>query len=947
MGLFDFLKQPKWKSSKSTVRLAAVQAMQRSETDTLLHILRNDTDEKIQLAALARIDSPDIIENLLDESLSEPVLQATISRLENIYATALLEQTGHSDPQSLLQRITDQQLLADIALQANSVALRVHAVEKISEQTLLTELLQQPCGKKPALAAVKKITEPQLLQIIAEKGANKAARKQAAARLSSKKQNSPSDTPTLETAPQTEQPITGDTAPAAHTEERINTAENLLQQIEELCTNMGEGAEETFAAIVRKWPDLSDIEETRKVQELERGYQDLCIRYSTTHKDFLAETALLKELHWTCEQIKNLLRKDNLTGAETLLNETFTDFENKSWHWVNSTELGQRLISLRQDLAERQDELTVIANRENEQLEKAAALCEQMEQLATATERYQLEKQEKKVKQCWDRLPSEVKELHFDLTSRFKAASAAFQEKQQAFYKEQEWQMWSNKTKKEELLANVAALQEEDDLHLVAKKLKNYQATWKTIGPVPKKDSSALWEQFKTSCDTMYERCREFYSELDQKRQQVTKIKESFCEQAEEHAESENWKESAEFLKNLQKQWKETGPAEREQEEKLYTRFRKACDTFFDRRSAFFTKQDAIRQDNFALKEGLCAEVEALVKNPCRETGAKIKEIQQTWKSIGPVPRKFDEEIWKRFRSSCDIFYNWLDEQRQKNLALKTSLCEQVEALLPETVESSIDQETINQVIALQKEWKTIGPVPREQSDSIWNRFTTTCDIFFAERKILAQEAENKRLENQQAKEEILRLAGEAMELSTEQEITERLKELQKQWKEIGPAPREHEQILWDEFHGLCNAFFQKKRERYLEKTTELENNLKKKEELCFQLERLAGEEPDITSTPDDKGIDLVEQFRIARESNFMLAGKTDNTRGKREEVRRIQQEWKKVGTTFREQEQKLWKRYRRAIDKIYASGPSSTRTDTLKKEQKTEDQATTATTTP
>ncbi len=929
MGLFDFLKQPKWKSSKTPVRLAAVKEIAASELDTLLEIIKDDTEDEICIAALEKITDTHILEQLARESLRPALHQAVAEKLETRYTAALLNDSEQQVQESLLQKIQDPQLLAKIAVQAKKVALRVNAVDKIHDQQLLTDLLQQACGKKPALAAVKKITDPGFLQIIADKAANKTARTQAALKLQSQSggESSPSSTAGTEgavsTSEQTLPPNTTKTTANAEYGLLLETGNKFCKQIELLCTNMGDGAENDFAAIVRKWPDFSDCSDLLEVKELEQTYRDLCINFSKTHKEFLNEKDHFATILTRYDRVKSLLAKDNLAGAETLLDETFADIEQTNWHWINSADISQDLIQLRQQLEQRKDELRGIASRENEQLELATVLCDQMEELVNNKERYHLDKEAKQLTEKWDDLPESLKDQHPELITRFQNARKNFTRKQQDFYKEQEWQLWTNKTHKEELCQKVTALQDDDDLHNVSRLLKEYQAAWKQIGPVPHKDSEQLWQRFTTVCDEVYARCQKFYAELDAQREQATTVKQEFCVQAEQHAQSTDWKQSADFLKELQKQWKATGPAERDLEQELYVRFRKACDTFFDRRSAFYAQQDEKRKDNLAAKEVLCREVENLIKTPTMDTGKQIQKIQKQWKTIGPVPRQNDEEIWRRFRTSCDSYYTWLDEQRQQNLGQKTALCEQVVALLPESDTAPVEKGIIDQVIAIQKKWKTIGPVPRKDADPLWKRFTSTCDRFFIERKKLQQEEEKQRRENQIAKEDILRLAGEAMELPTEQEITERLKELQQQWKEIGPAPWDHEQILWDEFHGLCNAFFAKKRERYLEKTAVLEENLKKKEELCFQLERLAGTDTPTEAPATDKDLDLAEQFKIAREANFLLAGSSENSQRKREEVRRIQQEWKQAGNTFREKEQQLWKRYRRAIDKIYADNPT------------------------
>ena len=183
MGLFDFFKQPKWKNGNSTVRLSAVEEMDSKDLETLLEIIREDTDLQVRQAALAKIDDQQSLELLLTENLPDDLLKQVTKQLEQKYAEQILTSSDQALAKQLIQRISNQELLTEIAARAESVALRVLAVEAIDDQHLLSELLKKPCGKKPALAAVKKISDSLLLTEISQKAANKAARRQASIKL--------------------------------------------------------------------------------------------------------------------------------------------------------------------------------------------------------------------------------------------------------------------------------------------------------------------------------------------------------------------------------------------------------------------------------------------------------------------------------------------------------------------------------------------------------------------------------------------------------------------------------------------------------------------------------------------------------------------------------------------------------------------------------------------
>ena len=835
MGLFDFLKKPKWKNSNSQVRLKAVEKMSVDDLETLLEIIREDSDRRVRLAALVKINDPESIQLLLQEALPEEILAAVRARLEEIYTDLILCETDERVAGELLALIKSQTVLAAIVAQTDTVALRCQAIDAINDPQLLCDLLHQHIGKKPALAAVEKIDDPQMLAEIAEKAVNKSARSMAADKL---------------------KPV-------------------VVEQTE-------------------------DTEDTQKVLEQEKQEQ--------AEKKAIEEAKVRKEEQAREEEEK--LRNEKII-AEELKQKQDLELEVER----KKKELEQQEKKKAKEKEKEEEKARI----EEEALKDITDICLEMEKLSASPYNTQAEKESRNLSDSWRKALKNTEKEYDELVARFQAASDAFWEKKKQFYKEQEWVQWNNKTQKEELCTLAESLKENEDLHQVASKLKEYQASWKQIGTVHKKYSQDLWDRFKSACDHNYERCRGFYAELDEKRQESLVIKEGLCVKAEEHVASTQWKESAEFLQGLQKEWKEAGPADRKKDQVLYERFKKACDLFFERRNAIYAEQDAERKENLLAKEKLCQKVEDLLQDPKREHGKVIQELQKEWKEIGPVPRKDDQKIWKRFRASCDSYYNWLDEQRQENLKQKILLCEQVEALLPENSDDEVPTETVDRVIELQKEWKTIGPVPKKDDDAVWKRFTSQCDTFFVARKIQAEEEEKKRLENQDLKENLLQKAGEIIQQEDEKLITVGLQELQKEWKTIGPAPREQDQLLWDEFHSLCNAFFQQKADRFKEKKVVLEENLKKKEELCLQLERVTGIEQKLESGENEKALDLIEQFKIARETNFLLAGKTENAQTKKEEVLRIQQEWKTLGPTFREHEQRLWKRYRKTIDLFFS----------------------------
>jgi len=266
--------------------------------------------------------------------------------------------------------------------------------------------------------------------------------------------------------------------------------------------------------------------------------------------------------------------------------------------------------------------------------------------------------------------------------------------------------------------------------------LKDLQSRWKAVGPAPSDKHDALWMKFKAACDAVYAQCKEHFAKLDEERGANLVKKQELCEQVEALAESSEWKATAEKIKALQEDWKKVGPVPQEQADAVWKRFRAACDKFFERRKTQDQSRDVERAANLERKLDLCARVEALATSTdWKESAALIKGYQDQWQQIGPTPRADGDAAWKRFRAACDAFFDrrkaafaQLDEERQANLGRKQLLCERAEALAG----AEDHEEAMTAVKALQAEWKTVGPVPRDLSDEVWRRFRAACDVVYA-----------------------------------------------------------------------------------------------------------------------------------------------------------------------------------------------------------------------
>jgi hypothetical protein len=285
------------------------------------------------------------------------------------------------------------------------------------------------------------------------------------------------------------------------------------------------------------------------------------------------------------------------------------------------------------------------------------ALCAQMEGLLILEDLKQASQDLRALQAEWKSIGGASKEKSEALWSRFKKASDQVYERCKVHFAQLDEERAGNLKKKEELCARVEALADSTEWKETAETIKALQEEWKGIGHVPKEQSDAIWQRFRGACDKFFERRKAHFAQMDDERAGNLKRQEALCVRVEALADSTDWKGAAEDIKAAQAEWKELGPAPKDQADAIWQRFRGACDKFFERRKAHFAQQDDERAANLKAKEGLCTLAEELagLDGEARAANAdKVKQLEAQWKELGAVPRDDADAIWDRFRAACD-----------------------------------------------------------------------------------------------------------------------------------------------------------------------------------------------------------------------------------------------------------------------------------------------------
>lgn len=270
--------------------------------------------------------------------------------------------------------------------------------------------------------------------------------------------------------------------------------------------------------------------------------------------------------------------------------------------------------------------------------------------------------------------------------------------------------------------------------------LQKYHEQWREVGPVPRDKKDELWERFKAATSIINKKHQDYFEGRKNEQKKNLDAKIALCEKVEEIANAEidahrDWDEKSKELIELQKVWRTIGFAPKKDNNKIYERFRIASDKFFDRKREFYNQNKEEQNSNLQLKTDLCLQAEALKDSTdWKKTADEFISIQKAWKEIGPVPRKYSDVIWKRFRAACDFFFenkakhfSSIDTEQLENLRLKKELLEEVKQFAL----SGDDSADLDKLKDFQRRFTDIGHVPFKDKDAIQNEFRDVINKHF------------------------------------------------------------------------------------------------------------------------------------------------------------------------------------------------------------------------
>ena len=356
-----------------------------------------------------------------------------------------------------------------------------------------------------------------------------------------------------------------------------------------------------------------------------------------------------------------------------------------------------------------------------------------------------------------------------------------------------------------------------EDIDKKYDRFKALQTEWKEIGNIPAEQVTETWKNFHHNVEQFYDLLRINHEMRAYDFKKNLEIKTRLCESAEKLAEDEDVVAAFHALQKLHQEFRETGPVAKEQREEIWNRFKAASTTVNKRHQDFFLGRKQEEEENLAKKTNLCEQVEALnfeSLSTMAEWDAMSQLVigmQNEWKTVGFTPRKQNQAIFERFRTACDRFFTAkahyfrsLRETLADNLAQKTALCQRAEELKDSTDWSN----TTNAFVALQAEWKKIGPVAHKVSDAVWKRFNTACNAFFDRKKEANSGVHEEEQANLTKKLDVIARLQQLADEGSEQ-LQQAVKALQAEWAAIGHVPFCKKEKIYRTYRTLCDKIYE------------------------------------------------------------------------------------------------------------------------------------------
>ena len=400
----------------------------------------------------------------------------------------------------------------------------------------------------------------------------------------------------------------------------------------------------------------------------------------------------------------------------------------------------------------------------------------------------------------------------------FKAQMQVIREKRAKIFQQQEAEKENNLKRKLEIIEKIKAMATSpEEANKSYNEFKAFQQEWKEIKAVPAEKANEVWRNYQLYVEQFYDLLNLNREAREYDFKKNLELKTKLCEEAERLADENDVVSAFHQLQELHNQYREIGPVAKELREEIWSRFKAASTVVNKKHQQHFEQLRAQEEENLQKKTALCEQVEAIAKeenknaNDWENHSKQIIEIQQQWKGIGFAPQKMNVKIFERFRAACDDFFTkkaaHFKEMKQRfaeNAEKKRALVAQAQEL----ADSTDWKATSDKLIALQKEWKTIGTVPKKLGDKLWDEFLTACNHFFEARKAAHAGTRSEESANLEKKRNVIEQLKAIAEEAADN-AQEKVQKLIEEYNSVGHVPYKEKDKVYKEFHDVLDKIYQ------------------------------------------------------------------------------------------------------------------------------------------
>ena len=953
MSFFDAFK-PKWQNSNPAKRIEAVAELDElSSQDIVERVALSDDNVEVRMAAIKKLA---IIKTLQDISTKDSdagvrrlaetrAFEEIVKKLKNFSESNL-----NDEIRGFIATIKDTRYTEDVLKATNNITLKKELVKQCSKQSLLAQIATRDTSEEIALDAADRVTSESLQTDLIKNSKHSSVRKKISDKVRIKKEAEDNGKKAAELLQSKREALIKQAHYLAAQKDAIATKpqfDDLMKEASAL--GMGDCAAEldeiysSFnkfydeANAEKKAAENAEAEKQAKIQHLTETLAELesMLEAGSTEENAERVNAIVEEwnanksimdsastkrfnnAYFKTEEAKKIviptaetenaseeeiaIRKSLLERLQAL-SETEID-ENtgkhlhaivREWEKLPLLEGDDPILQSYNALRTKLNELISTFNEKSQKVieensKKLRGLIERIQNIDENQEFREIHKILRDTYQEWKEIVGENKFKYHDLWQEYKIATSRFQEMQQ-------WENWHNEKDRDTIIEEMDALSKEAPSQAVLSKLRELCGKWREIGPISAAKFQDYRDRFQALVDKIKENCAPFIEEQNAERLKNLAEKEGLCKKVEDLVASTEifWKDKFKAVQEIQENWKNIGMVPKENFADLNKRFKDAVNAFYAQHKENVKREDDSREANYEKKVALCIEAEAIKDSTdWNATSTKLKQLQDAWKSTGPVPKSKSDEIWTRFRTACDSFFEKkrshfeeMDAAKQKNLEQKQALCEKLEAFDIE----NITPEIIEAYKAIEAEWKTIGMVPKDAVENINDRYNAIVNKIVAKMAESDPELQAKIADIKKKKQDTIEKVRQFAESAGSNQLADAVRDLQKEWVTLGSCGDDDAE-LQNAFRDACDDFFTRRRDQLDIQEQARQNNLQKKILLCEQAEDLL--------------TDLNDQTVVASMNK----------------VKHFRRLWKEVGAVPREHSEKIWKRFNTACDQVFAFG--------------------------